>query len=203
MARPKNQQMRRSELVSATQQVIAQFGLDGTRLHRIAKVAGLTPGAVLYYYPEIEDLIITAIRRGIDRFDAKRSDLLERFSSSPDRLRSLISHGLPHSTDDTDVRMFCQLGGAAGESNLAATLLTSLFDSQVSLYRLVLEQGNERREFVLQQEALTIARNLVALEDAYGYRIIAGHPVIDPAEATRLIFTYATLSTGFQFTAEG
>jgi hypothetical protein len=43
---------------------------------------------------------------------------------------------------------------------------------------------------------LTISRNLVALEDAYGYRIIARHPLIDPDKAFELILNYASHATG-------
>ncbi len=196
MARPKKQESRRAELAHAAQRVIARYGLDGARLHRIAAEASLTPGAVLYYYPEMDDLLIEAIRIGIDRFDAMRSTLIEEMGSPGDRLKALIDHGLPRDARDTDVRMFCQLGGAAGESALAATLLTSLYDRQVALYRVVLEQGAATGEFTLQQDALTIARNLVALEDAYGYRIVARHSVIDPAGAQALILAYAALATG-------
>lgn len=199
MARPKNQEHRRAELLLATQMAIAQYGLDGARLHRIAKSAGLTPGSVLYYYPEMDQLLIEAIRLGIDRFDVSRSALIENIGTPAERLEALIRHGLPTDGSDVDVRMFCQLGGAAGESTLAATLLTSLYDRQVSLYRIVLEQGAASGDFELQQDALIIARNLVALEDAYGYRIVAGHPIIDAAGATRLILDYARLATRHVF----
>lgn len=196
MARPKNQETRRAELLQATQQAIAEYGLDGARLHRIADRAGLTSGSVLYYYPDMDQLLIEAIRLGIDRFDISRSALIEQIGTPAERLEALIRHGLPRDAADIDVRMFCQLGGAAAESTLAATLLTSLYDRQVSLYRIVLEQGAASGEFTLQQAALTVARNLVALEDAYGYRIVAGHPVITVAIAAQLILDYARLATG-------
>ena len=201
MARPKNQELRRSELLRAAQSVIAQYGLDGARLHRIAKAAGLSPGAVLYYYPEMEPLIIGAVRLGIDRFDAMRSALIEELGTPRERLEALIRHGLPRDREDVDVRMFNQLGGAAGESALAATLLTSLYDRQVSLYRVVLEQGASRGDFTLQQNALAISRNIVALEDAYGYRIVANHSTITPEVAAELILDYAALATGTATTA--
>lgn len=202
MARPKNQQHRRAEVLLATQQAIAQYGLDGARLHRIAKRAGLSPGSVLYYYPEMDQLLTDAILLGIDRFDISRSALIEGMGGPAERIEALIRHGLPHDAADLDVRMFCQLGGAAGENPLAAALLTSLFDRQVALYRFVLEQGAAAGVFTLRQDSLTLARNIVALEDAYGYRIVARHPVIDSSGATQLILDYAKLATGHDFTKQ-
>ena len=57
-----------------------------------------------------------------------------------------------------------------------AALLTALYDRQVSMYQTILELGAARGDFTLTADSLTIARNLVALQDAYGYRIVARHP---------------------------
>lgn len=200
MARPKKQEGRRRELVHAARSVIARHGLDGARLHRIADEIGLSPGAVLYYYPDIEKLLIEAIRLGLDRFDAERQLLISDYTTSAARLEALVRHGLPVDADDLDVRVFCQLGGAAGENHLAATMLTSLYDRQVAMYQVVLEQGAASGEFELRSDSLKIARNVVALEDAYGYRIVAQHSVIDSAEAVRLVLDYVGLATAHSFT---
>ena len=45
-----------------------------------------------------------------------------------------------------------------------------------------------------------MARNLVALEDAYGYRIIARHPSIDSETAAALIADYARIATAHELT---
>ena len=48
---------------------------------------------------------------------------------------------------------------------------------------------------------VTIGRNLVALEDAYGYRMMARHPSIDRGTAIELIMTYARMATGHPLTS--
>ena len=117
------------------------------------------------------------------------------------RLRmKLAESGLPSGSDDTEVRLLCELGGSAGRNPLMASLLTTLYDRQVGMYQVVLEQGAARGIFTLAQPSLLVARNLVALEDAYGYRIIAGHPTIDHEGAFQLIVAYARLATGHALT---
>lgn len=76
-----------------------------------------------------------------------------------------------------------------------ALLLTTLYDRQVSLYQSILDTGAALETFRLSGDSLPIARNLVALEDAYGYRITARHPVIGPQEAAELILDYARTAT--------
>ena len=89
----------------------------------------------------------------------------------------------------------CELGGSAGRYPAYAAMLSSLYDRQVTMYQVILETGAATGIFTLAQPAVTIARNIVALEDAYGYRMVARHPAIDHATATRLILDYARLST--------
>ncbi|MET4159302.1 TetR/AcrR family transcriptional regulator [Agromyces sp. PvR057] len=202
MARPKRQEERRSQLVAAAQRAIAAHGPDGARLNRVAEEAGLTSGAVLYYYPDIDELMFEANRAGMERFYEGRVRMLEGLPDDPvQRLLALAKSGLPSGPGDTEVRLLCELGGSAGRNPLMASLLTTLFDRQVGMYQVVLEQGAARGIFTLAQPSLVIARNLVALEDAYGYRIIAEHPTIDHAAALELIVANARLATGHALTA--
>jgi AcrR family transcriptional regulator len=202
MARPKRQEERRSQLVAAAQRAIAAHGPDGARLNRVAEEAGLTSGAVLYYYPDIDELMFEANRAGMERFYEGRVRMLERLDDDPvQRLVALAKSGLPRSSDDTEVRLLCELGGSAGRNPLMASLLTTLYDRQVGMYQVVLEQGAARGIFRLAQPSVVTARNLVALEDAYGYRIIAKHPTLDHDAALELILAYARMATGHELTS--
>ncbi|WP_312182192.1 TetR/AcrR family transcriptional regulator [Arthrobacter sp.] len=201
MARPKNQAARRNEIVAAAQRAVARYGPDGARLNRVADEAGLTSGAVLYYYPNLEDLLLEANREAMERFYEQRVRMLGSLRDDPAvRLMALIRSGLPSGSDDAQVAMLCALGGSAGNNPVTAALLTSLYERQVGMYQVVLEQGAARGVFTLAQDPLTVARNLVALEDAYGYRIIAGHPSIDGEAAAGLIADYARIATGHALT---
>jgi hypothetical protein len=93
------------------------------------------------------------------------------------------------------VRLLCELGGAAARNPVYGALLTTLFDRQVAMYQVILEAGSARGQFRLAFDSLVIARTLVALEDAYGYRIMARHPNIDYESAVELVLTYARLAT--------
>ena len=202
MARPKRQEQRRSELVAAAQRIIVKHGPDGARLNRVAEAAGLTSGAVLYYYPNIEDLVLEANQAGMERFYEQRVRMLEALPDEPvTRLRARVDSGLPANTLDPEVRLLCELGGSAGRNPVMATLLTALYDRQVGMYQVVLAQGSARGFFTLSHDSLSIARNVVALEDAYGYRIVAKHPSIDHAVASELILNYLRHSTGHQLAA--
>lgn len=192
MARSKS--ARKADLLEAAQRAMAEHGV-GVRLNQVAQQAGLTSGAILYHYPDLQDLLVDANRAGMERFHDARVKAIEGISDPAMRLVVTISSGLPIDGDDEEVRLLCALGGEAARNTVYAVLLTSLFDRQVAMYQAILESGAAQGEFTLAADALTIARNLVALEDAYGYRIMAGHPTLDHDATAELILSYARLAT--------
>ncbi|MCW2919734.1 MAG: hypothetical protein JWN52_7802 [Actinomycetia bacterium] len=196
MATRKSRAERRQDLIEAARRAMIQHGTDGVHLNQVAEQAGLTSGAVLYHYPELSDLLLEAHHAGMERFYDLRLKKIARVSDPVEKLVATVRSGLPDGPDDPDVRLLNELGGAAGRNRVYATLLTTLYDRQVSMYQLILETGATHGVFTLAGDSLTIARNLVALEDAYGYRIVARHPLIGPAEAAELILDYARQATG-------
>ena len=127
-----------------------QHGTDGVALNQVAEQAGLTSGAVLYHYPDLRDLLIEAHHAGMERFYELRA--ARGSPTSPTRWRSSSSRsapGLPADADDADVRLLCELGGAAGRNRVYAALLTTLYDRQVSMYQTILEQGAAAGTFAL------------------------------------------------------
>ncbi|MEQ6901372.1 TetR/AcrR family transcriptional regulator [Nocardioides sp. YIM 152588] len=194
-SRPVGRKQRRENLISAAQRAVAEHGAD-VRLKDVAQAAGLTSGAVLYHFPDVQSLLVEANRAGMERFYDERMRAIEGTDSPDRKLVVTIASGLPRDSEDSAVRLFCELGGAAGRYPVYAAMLTSLYDRQVAMYQVILESGAASGVFALRQPSQTVARNIVALEDAYGYRMVARHPAIDHAVATQLILDYARMATG-------
>ena len=58
-----NHDQRRAELVAATWEVVADEGVEGATLRRIAEVAGCTTGRVTHYFENKDQLLLTAFER--------------------------------------------------------------------------------------------------------------------------------------------
>jgi DNA-binding transcriptional regulator YbjK len=196
MTTRKSRTQRREDLIEAARRAIVMHGTDGVLLNQVAEQAGLTSGAVLYHYPDLRDLLVDAHHAGMERFYELRVARIAELSDPAEKLVVTVRSGLPTDSEDADVRLLCELGGSAGRSRVYAALLTTLYDRQVGMYQTILELGAAQEVFTLVTDSLTIARNLVALEDAYGYRIVARHPTLRTAEAIELILSYARLVTG-------
>jgi AcrR family transcriptional regulator len=196
MSARKSRADRRVDLIEAARRAILRHGTQGVHLNHVAEEAGLTSGAVLYHYPDLSELLLEAHHAGMERFYEQRVKRVAGLNDPAEKLVLTVRAGLPTGPDDPGVRLLNELGGAASRSRVYAVLLTTLFDRQVALYQSILDTGSALGVFTLTGDSLMIARNLVSLEDAYGYRITARHPVIGPAEAAELILGYARTVTG-------
>lgn len=198
MARVRNQDARRHQLVSAAIDVIAHRGVGAMRVKDIADVAAISPRLVAYYYPQIEDLIDDVYRTAVDRYYWQRLEAINKLENPRDRLVNLLETGLPAGREDKLNRALYELAVNAGREARHGTLLTLLFDREVSLYVAVLEAGHATRDFALTEPVLLIARNFVALEDAYGMHLNGGNSSLDAPAAVALLQSYARSVTGAQ-----
>jgi len=194
MARKKDQEARRHQLRGAAQRAIASRGADAVRIKDIALEAGLSSQAVLYYYPDVDDLIEEAIRNAVERFQGRRSALVDSIPSPSEQLVAVIRAGFPTGPRDEDLRVLYESSAYFGKNPAMGALIRALTSGQVELYRRILEVGQAVGEFMLADESSAIARNLVALEDAYGLYIIGGAPIQE--DAIELVTRYAELATG-------
>src|SRR5439155_17472360 len=202
MARTKNQSARRRQLAEAAGRAIVARGAAAVRLKDIAEQAGVTPGAVLYYYPDVNALLVEAHRTAGERFCEERIAALSEIDDPRDRMLAAIRTGLPTGPEDESVRLLYEMDALVGKSALYSALTVSFFERQVALYQVILEAGVARGLFELTDDSHTLGRNLVALEDAHGLHVLMGDSPIDRDEAERLILCYASDATGCNLAAE-
>ncbi|HEV7134635.1 MAG TPA: TetR family transcriptional regulator [Gaiellaceae bacterium] len=201
MARQKDQEARRRQLNQAARRVIAARGITATRVKDVAEEAGLSSQSVLYYYPDLDDLIAEAIQHALERFAERRQAAVEASDDPAAALVATISAGLPTGPDDTDLRILYEAAGYFRDNASLGALIRAMTGKQVEVYRRVLELGVARGVFELADTSEAIARNLVALEDAYGLYIISGAPMLD--DAVRQILSFASMATGCRLVPAG
>src|SRR3954465_8397672 len=105
MARPRDQAERRRQLVAAAERVVLTRGAANVRLRDVAEEAGLTSGAVLYYYDELEHLLAETRQGGPEPFFRQGGDAGGALHGPRDQLRAAISCGLPTGPEDDLVRL--------------------------------------------------------------------------------------------------
>jgi AcrR family transcriptional regulator len=198
VARVRNQDARRSQLAAVAIDVIAERGLGAVRVKDIAEAADVSPRLVAYYYPEIDDLIDEVYRVAVDRYYWQRLEAITKLDSPVDRLANLIGSGLPAGDGDVLSRALYEFSVNAGRDPAHGTLMTLLFEREVSLYVAVLEAGRASGDFALTEPVQSVARNFVALEDAFGMYLNGGNSSLDATAAIALLRSYARSATGVE-----
>ena len=193
MARRKDQAARRHQLAQAARRAIAARGIGGVRLKDVADEAGLSSQSVLYYYPDLRQLVEHAIEHTLERFAQRRAAAAAAIDNPRTALISTIQAGLPTGPDDEDLRILYEAAGYFRDDHALGERIRAMTAEQVDVYQRILEHGQARGEFELADTSEAIARNLIALEDAYGLYIIGGAPIVD--DAVRQILSFASMAT--------
>jgi AcrR family transcriptional regulator len=198
--RRKDQGRRRAQLARAAREVLLERGAVGLRVKDLAERVGLAPSSVLYYYPNLDDLLLEVTREAMGRYAERRAEAVRGAGDPAAQLRLAISLGVPTGPDDEESRLLYELDALTGVSPLFATLSANFFDRQVMLYEAVLERGRDAGAFDLRADPTTIARGLVALEDGLGLQVVLGHPGVDAAAAGAILLEWAGAAAGVDLT---
>ena len=199
--RKKDQGRRRAQLAAAAREVLLERGALGLRVKDVAARAGLAPSSVLYYYPDLADLLLEVSRDAMQRYGERRAQAVRKLAEPSSKLRLAIHLGVPTGPDDEESRLLYELDALTGSSAVFATLSAAFFDRQVMLYESLLERGAEARVFELEADPETLARGLVALEDGLGLQVVLAHPGIDGPAAERILLAWASAATGADLAA--
>lgn len=195
MPRKKDQGRRRHQIRGAALRVIESRGLLDLRLRDIAEEAGMTSASVLYYYPELEELLSEAFRHAMERYYDRRRELVERVTDARGRLVAAVRAGMPSGPDDTEMMLLWEAVPFERTNPSLADFDRLYVARQTDLYVSILELGVVQRHFTPTDDLRTIAWNLLALEDYHGLGVLLGY-LPSVAEAERLVLSYAALATG-------
>lgn len=192
MARPRRQEGRRASLIDATLSVGAERGLRSLSLTDVALRAGLTRGAVLYYYDDLDALLREAHAAGVERFCTARDAALAEIEDPRAQLGVAIVKGLPTGPDDALMGLLYQFDALAGDASAHDELVQELYLRQLATYRRILEAGRAAGAFTPRLDDETLAMTFVALEDAYGLHIVGGNALMTVTAAAAAMRTVAS-----------
>ncbi len=180
--------------MTAASTLVARKGLSSVRLRDVAEAAGLTSGAVLYYYENLDELFTAAYDRAIDRFCKQRERAVSGIADPAERLSAAIRLAIPSGPDDAEIRLLYELEPVAFRDPACAALMSAYIERQVATYAAILEVGAATGMFELTHDARTLARNIIALEDGQGLYVLMGRDT--PSEVERRILAYVSAATG-------
>lgn len=194
MVRQQHRAQRRRELIAAARRVVVRDGLTGANVRTVAAEAEVSAGSVLYQFESFGELMYTTVEGVFEEMYERRRELAERAGDPGARIAALIEAGIPDEISP-NLRMAYESVPLLRKEPRFKPLHRSIVERQVMLYRTVIEIGAGTGAFAPASEIGTIARNLVALEDAYDLYPLIG--LEHPAQSYRRhVASYAELALG-------
>jgi DNA-binding transcriptional regulator YbjK len=180
----------------AAERVISRDGLGAVSVRSVAAEAEVSVGTVMYHFDGgLDQVRQLALIRVMEALIDRRLKLLIRPGSLASKLAAMIEIGVPD-TISTDLRsVYASLPQAMDDPHVAAAH-RDLVQRQVALYQQLLEVGVETGELADSIAVEDVARNIVALEDAYDLYPLIGLDLGGGARRRALVRGYVESALG-------
>lgn len=157
---------RRERLLDAALVAMSERGGGALRLKDVAEAAGVSNATIHYHFDDMEGVFAGVLERAFQQFYTARLEAIESLKDLPQKLATMIDVGVPDEPSTELVMLYEGIGMIRGNADFVP-LVNSYMDQQVNLYQIVIDAGVHADCFTPIDRTSVIARNLVALEDAY------------------------------------
>jgi AcrR family transcriptional regulator len=169
---PRPPRIAEADLTDALVRVVAERGLDAVSVRAVARAAGVSAGAVQYYFPTKDALLQAAYRRVIDRVTERVTALLPA-ASARDFVRALLLELLPLDAErEAELRVGLAFSARSVVSPPLAELYAeghrALVEALEGALRLAVAQGEAPPGIDARREAVTAA----ALADGLAWHLL-------------------------------
>jgi AcrR family transcriptional regulator len=198
-ARPKLTQKRRTQMLEAAMEVIAERGLCDTRIADVADRAGLSPALVVYYLGSKEKLLTEALAYAEDLFYIEAFRELTGIEGASRRLVRLIELACPpvvRREADEYWTLWVELWSRALRNEEAARKREALERRWRNTIAEVVREGQRSGEFG-SCDPERFATYLSALMDGLALQVLFGDPAVNGELANEMCLGVASRELGF------
>jgi AcrR family transcriptional regulator len=197
--RPKLTQKRRTQMLEAAMEVIAERGLCDTRIADVAGRAGLSPALVLYYFGSKESLLTEALAYAEDLFSIEAFRELTGLESASERLVRLIELACPPVVQreaDEYWTLWVELWSRALRNDEAARKREALERRWRNTIAEVVREGQRSGDFG-PCDPERFATYLSALMDGLALQVLFDDPAVGGQMANEMCLGAAARELGF------
>jgi AcrR family transcriptional regulator len=180
--------VRRETVLEAALAVIAEKGLDETRMVDIGDRAGMSAGHVMYYFPTKADLLMHALAWSEDRFLAEAEQAIEGLPSARTRLWRLVELSFPSPGVDPAWILWLETWAHAPHDAAVAAFQRRIEDRWLALLARVVREGQGSGELP-DVDVERFVTTLSAIVDGLSIRWMGGNGALDRDELLRICRT--------------
>lgn len=102
-------ELTRQEILKAAREVFSQDGYSGTSLEDVARMAGVTRGAIYWHFGDKYKLFITLLMESFTNYDSRIREIISQKDSPLNKIRTLMRETLLYLVKDENYRRGLEL----------------------------------------------------------------------------------------------
>lgn len=174
MARPSVEAERRDQILVAACEVIADRGVRAMRVADVARVAGLSPGIIHYYFDNKQNLTRAAFEHNFAHSLRRRAGILQSPGDPVARLRRLVEAYLPKGRETVLAwRVWIELWAAALQDQDLRGLNDRAYGAWRGIVAGLIREGQASGQLE-PGDSVAMANQLVGLLDGLALQVLLG-----------------------------
>ncbi|UGU33112.1 TetR family transcriptional regulator [Mycolicibacterium smegmatis] len=172
-----NEDVRRTAILDAAAQLIAERGYHAVRIADIAALVGTSTGAVHYYFPGKQEVLTAALQHAVDRSFDRQSVELVKIDNAHQRLLKLFDMQLPRPGPVRDEwSIWMQFWAEATIRPELRPVHNTYYARWHETVSRIVKRGQRQGVFRSDIDPETVAKRLTALTDGVAIQVVTGAP---------------------------
>jgi AcrR family transcriptional regulator len=172
---------RPEQILAAASRAIQQRGFANTRIADIAREAGMSTGAIHYYFDVKDEVLIAALKWASERLFDRLDELSLGATSERERLAQVIEVAVPEPGPRRgEYVLWIELWVRALQEPELLPACEELSRRWRGYFYGPVRHGAESGEFTLAAEPDEVADRLIALVDGLGFELLLGYSWTSP-----------------------
>lgn len=177
---------RERSVVTAAAELIAEKGLAQLRMADVADRAGMSVGHVTYYFPSKTELLVRAIQKSEEQFQAEVREALQRHDDAWDRLTALVELAAASGPNDPGWLLWFEVWANAATDPELAQVQRQLDGWWRQQMAEVIAYGTERSAFHPADSGRAVSI-LSALTDGLSVQLALGSDAVSRPELIDIV----------------
>lgn len=174
----------RDQLTDALMRVVVERGLDAVSIRSVAREAGVSIGAVQYWFPSKDDLLLAAYERAIEQVTTRARVVAECATCPEEYVRLLLHELLPlDERRAAELRVAVAFSARSVYSPRLTTLYTEAYQALIGAVEQALGEAVALGEALPGVEPRRDAIQAVALADGLAWHALCAPSALAVADA--------------------
>ncbi len=172
------QDQRKDQILDAALKVLIRSGYERARMDDVVKEAGMSKGAIYWYYKSKKDLYLDLVNYWVLRYSVILNHLVEEEAPAPQQLKELFSYFInQYESDPNPFKALSEFWSMGQKDPDFRKKLEKVYSSFLELIERIVEMGVAAGEFKNLDVRITALSIMVNIESINWFTLFSTHGV--------------------------